>query len=403
VWHAVYTSADGNNLTASDNGSNETTVVSPASPTLSTTILAPTTTTVTAGNVTVQDRATISAGFSPTGTLTFDLFTGSSGGSAVAGTHFTITVAGNANYDTTPVSVSLAAGTYHWVVSYTGDANNNKPLDVTNETFTVVSGNRSGLFPTQTTIQQFINNPQLGQENTATYGVKSGKINNVAPGVLFYFTSAINPSTTNGTFVFHITQTIGGGLPFLGIQSVQVVDANGNAVPFMTSDLTKSGDVTFTIPNAVAGATYYAGEKIQPNSVVGQPAPSPTTVTDTYATVIGTTTVTHADLTLQPNKTSAAATTTGSSTAGPTSLSASSPTQVTDALFSSPSLLGASPTGGSGATAATGSGSLPTSLSASSPTQVTDALFSSPSPRPHEEPSWKEGALGWSGPTTAMS
>ena len=29
-WHAVYTSGDGNNLTASDDGKNESTVVSPA-------------------------------------------------------------------------------------------------------------------------------------------------------------------------------------------------------------------------------------------------------------------------------------------------------------------------------------------------------------------------------------
>ena len=41
------------------------------------------------------------------------------------------------NYDTTPAPVSLAVGTYHWVVSFSGDANNAKPPDVTNETFTV--------------------------------------------------------------------------------------------------------------------------------------------------------------------------------------------------------------------------------------------------------------------------
>src|SRR5262249_19770267 len=90
-----------------------------------------------AGHVMVQDRATIAGGFNPPGLFTFELLTGASGGVGVPGAHSTRTVAGNGNFDTTPVIVNLATGSYHWVVSYTGDGNNNAPADVTNEVFSV--------------------------------------------------------------------------------------------------------------------------------------------------------------------------------------------------------------------------------------------------------------------------
>ena len=109
-YHWVVSATGDANNNAPPNVTTETFTVGKASPTLDTTILQPSGG-VTAGGVTVQDRATIGGGFSPTGTLTFDLFTGTSGGSAVTGTHFTTAYAGDGNYDTTPVTVSLATGT----------------------------------------------------------------------------------------------------------------------------------------------------------------------------------------------------------------------------------------------------------------------------------------------------
>src|SRR5262249_45215910 len=135
-WDSVY-SGDAHNSPANDiNNPNELVTVNPATPTLNTTILQPSGA-VTAGSVMVQDRAIIANGFNPTGTITFDLFTGSGGGVAVAGTHSTKTVSGNGNYDSTAVSVILATGSYHWVVDYTGDPNNTQPADVINEVFSV--------------------------------------------------------------------------------------------------------------------------------------------------------------------------------------------------------------------------------------------------------------------------
>jgi uncharacterized repeat protein (TIGR01451 family) len=134
TYHWVVSfSGDANNA-APPAVTNETFGVGKATPTLTTAILQPNAA-VAAGNVTVQDRATIAGGFSPTGTLTFAL--DNSANQLIAGTSFSTVVTGNGNYDTTPAPVSLAVGTYHWVVSFSGDANNAAPPAVTDETFTV--------------------------------------------------------------------------------------------------------------------------------------------------------------------------------------------------------------------------------------------------------------------------
>ena len=74
----------------------------------------------------LTDAATLAGGFSPTGTITFKLFTDASGacGSQV-GSSVTATVnSGNNTYTSPSVHVS-STGLYHWVASYGGDSNNN--------------------------------------------------------------------------------------------------------------------------------------------------------------------------------------------------------------------------------------------------------------------------------------
>src|SRR5262249_42084194 len=85
----------------------------------------------------VQDRATLSGGAGYTGLGTLKFVLEDSGNVVIAGTSFSTAVSANGNYDTTPVTVGLAAGTYHWVVSFSGDANNAAPPVVTDEAFTV--------------------------------------------------------------------------------------------------------------------------------------------------------------------------------------------------------------------------------------------------------------------------
>jgi len=113
-WNATY-SGDPNNNGAT--ASPEPTVVSPASPSLSTTASpgGPAGTTLT-------DIAHLSGGYFPTGTITFMLT--DPGGSTVD-TETVMVMNGNADYTTPTGFTATAVGTYSWHVLYNGDGNNN--------------------------------------------------------------------------------------------------------------------------------------------------------------------------------------------------------------------------------------------------------------------------------------
>ena len=157
LWHAVYTSGDGNNLTASDNGANETTVVSPAQPTL-TTQASGDITLGTGGQsitdtadlegaynptgsitLTISDTATLSGAYNPTGSITFTL---TLDGNSVAGSTQTDQVSGNGPYSASYAlpTTGTVAGTYLWHAVYTsGDGNNLTASDNGANETTVVS------------------------------------------------------------------------------------------------------------------------------------------------------------------------------------------------------------------------------------------------------------------------
>src|SRR5262249_42269631 len=105
----------------------------PASPML---VTVPSETVVELGDApppVLTDTAVLSGGFNPTGTITFTLiFTG---GSTPVVTQ-TGSVNGNGAYTTSPgftlPSSGTVAGTYQWVASYSGDANNTPAFTDTN-------------------------------------------------------------------------------------------------------------------------------------------------------------------------------------------------------------------------------------------------------------------------------
>jgi hypothetical protein len=120
-WEAVY-SGDANNNPAGPTACGdplETVVVSTATPTLSTFASEG----VPAGGA-VSDTATLAGGATPSGTLTFSLF--GPGDATCSGTPVftaTISVSGDGHYLSGAFTVA-AAGTYEWVSSYSGDADN---------------------------------------------------------------------------------------------------------------------------------------------------------------------------------------------------------------------------------------------------------------------------------------
>jgi len=78
---------------------------------------------------TLNDSATLSGGFTPTGTIIFKLYPPSN--TTCSGTpayQQTATVNGNGTYNTSPGFVSNASGTWRWTASYSGDANNNSAV-----------------------------------------------------------------------------------------------------------------------------------------------------------------------------------------------------------------------------------------------------------------------------------
>src|SRR5262249_5288523 len=129
TWTAHYT-GDPNNGPANDQGgATEQTVVSPASPTLSTTP-SPKTVILGATPVTLTDSATLANGFNPIGTITFTLV--APGGLTVDTER--VTVNGNGTY-TTPTGFTLpsgstVSGTYQWNATYSGGPNNTPASDI---------------------------------------------------------------------------------------------------------------------------------------------------------------------------------------------------------------------------------------------------------------------------------
>jgi hypothetical protein len=121
-WHVTY-GGDGNNKSAVDQGgAAEQTVVSPATPSISTT---PSVTSVTlsGSSVLLKDTAVLSGGYYDTGTITFTLYSPSS---VLVDTE-SVTVTGSGSYSTPSgytLAATAAAGTYQWDATYSGDKDN---------------------------------------------------------------------------------------------------------------------------------------------------------------------------------------------------------------------------------------------------------------------------------------
>ncbi len=124
-WTAMY-SGDSNNSGATSACGTETVSVAMVIPSMSTTPSPG----GDAGTVVLNDSATLSGGYQPTGSITFDLYNPTQTcGSGTPDYTQTIPVSGNGPFTTTntapvPSTPSTLAGTWSWTVSYTGDGNN---------------------------------------------------------------------------------------------------------------------------------------------------------------------------------------------------------------------------------------------------------------------------------------
>jgi uncharacterized repeat protein (TIGR01451 family) len=128
-WVASY-SGDTNNdpVSGSCGDAHESVVVNPAAPSITTSATAE----VTVG-ADIHDTATLHDAFNPTGTITFTLYSDSQCKNVVAGAGSTKDVSPNGTATSDPFTTT-AAGTYYWIASYSGDANNQAVSGVCGDT-----------------------------------------------------------------------------------------------------------------------------------------------------------------------------------------------------------------------------------------------------------------------------
>ena len=139
-WQASYAGDDNDfGFTTGCGDANEQLTVTKASPTLST-MASPDAPIVVGSQATVGDTATMIGGASPSGDVTFTLYSDSECTNAVEGVSVIATLAdGTATFSTT--WTPSATGTYYWQASYAGDDSNNAftaPCAAANEQLTVV-------------------------------------------------------------------------------------------------------------------------------------------------------------------------------------------------------------------------------------------------------------------------
>jgi hypothetical protein len=122
-WIASYTGDSPNTLSAAGTcgEAGETTVVEKKQPSIVTQATAE----VTLGT-SISDTATLSGATSnAAGSIRFDVYGPDDATCATSVFNTTVQVSGNGSYASTPSYTPTAAGTYRWIASYSGDANNN--------------------------------------------------------------------------------------------------------------------------------------------------------------------------------------------------------------------------------------------------------------------------------------
>lgn len=225
-WVASYSGDANNNPVASACGdTNEQSVVSPASPSIATTASS----NVTLGQP-VTDVATLSGGDAPSGSITWNVYMASTSCATSLDT-VSVAVHGDGPY-TSPSFTPTSAGTYQWVATYSGDANNN-PVSTTCDD------------PSEMSV---VNAPPSSPPSTP--GISVVKLQRV--GSSGAFKSGTVTTKVGKTIEYEIRATNTGNTPLTLSLSDPLCNAGTIKGPFEVSG-TLTGDVLF--PGGVAQYT----------------------------------------------------------------------------------------------------------------------------------------------------
>jgi hypothetical protein len=139
---------------------------------------------------------------------------------------------------------------------------------------------------TGVTCSDFVSNNPSDELTSAQYGVKGGKVSNVAPGVAFYYISITAPSAS---FQINVTQTNDASptwkpIPVQATNQVILYESNCTKSSKGTSSVLADGTARIQVSGATTGATYIVGVKYSLSGLGGQTVSGTPTVTYSFAT-----------------------------------------------------------------------------------------------------------------------
>ncbi|TMQ61746.1 MAG: hypothetical protein E6K78_12425, partial [Candidatus Eisenbacteria bacterium] len=114
------------------------------------------------------------------------------------------------------------------------------------------------------------------------YNVKGNKINNAAPGVVFYYSRIVAPSAS---FTVNILQGASvAGFPLFGVQKGQVYLYDAACSRIAQGSESSPGQGAIAVSGVIPGATYIVAVKYTSGTVVGASVPSRPTVHYNFST-----------------------------------------------------------------------------------------------------------------------
>jgi hypothetical protein len=277
-WVATY-NGDSNNSSVTSGTALEPVSITPASPSINTQ-QQPATAIVGSS---IADKATVSGGYSPTGTVTFNLYSNSTGTGTPLVTDANVALVNGVA--TSPGYTATATGTDYWVATYNGDSNNSsvtsgtalEPVSITPASPTVVT---SASFKTSTCT---VVGQAIPEDSAVVSGgyLPSGTITFTlkAPGGSVVDTQVVNIagdgtySTTN-TSVATVVGTYTWSVSYSGDSNNNTAADQGGSAEQVTT--TKSSPTVVTTASEKAGTSSIVGTAIPEDSAVVSGGYNPT-------------------------------------------------------------------------------------------------------------------------------